>query len=175
MLEEIKTMSSHKSKSPDYSEKGTAREDTFPMNPGKALKLFMNNELTPYEQSEILDYKLVYFIGKTDKKIDGSKIKSNNDGYDDNRGDYKIVQHDHIGYRYEIIQVLGQGSFGQVIKVYDHKHKKNLALKIIRNKKKFEYQAKIEIKVLKDIRDNDPKDKSNIIKLIDNFVFRKHH
>lgn len=175
VLEEIKTMSSHKSKSPDYSEKGTAREDTFPMNPGKALKLFMNNELTPYEQSEILDYKLVYFIGKTDKKIDGSKIKSNNDGYDDNRGDYKIVQHDHIGYRYEIIQVLGQGSFGQVIKVYDHKHKKNLALKIIRNKKKFEYQAKIEIKVLKDIRDNDPKDKSNIIKLIDNFVFRKHH
>jgi dual specificity tyrosine-phosphorylation-regulated kinase 2/3/4 len=73
-----------------------------------------------------------------------------------------------------VISKLGQGSFGQVINVYDHKDKKNIALKIIRNKKKFTYQANVEIKILKDIRQNDSKDKSNIIKILESFNFRNH-
>lgn len=174
MMEEIKSISSHKSKSPERQEVSSGRDELFPMPPGKALKLYMNTDLNAFEQGEILDYKLIYFVGKTKEKIDGSKLKASNNGYDDNRGDYKIVVGDHIAYRYEIIETLGQGSFGQVIKVFDHKAKKNLALKIIRNKKKFEYQAKVEIKVLRDIKENDLKEKSNIIKLFNNFMFRKH-
>lgn len=174
MMEEIKSISSHKSKSPERQEVSSGRDELFPMPPGKALKLYMSSDLNAFEQGEILDYKLIYFISKTKDKIDGSKLKTNNNGYDDNRGDYKIVIGDHIAYRYEILETLGQGSFGQVIKVFDHKAKKNLALKIIRNKKKFEYQAKVEIKVLKDIKEHDLKEKSNIIKLFNNFMFRKH-
>lgn len=56
----------------------------------------------------------------------------------------------------------------------DHKEKKLVALKIIRNKKKFEFQANIEIQVLRDIKKHDEKDKSNIIKIIDDFKFRSH-
>ena len=37
-----------------------------------------------------------------------------NYGYDDARGDYLTVVGDHIGYRYEVQDVLGRGSFGQV-------------------------------------------------------------
>lgn len=48
------------------------------MQAGRALKLFMNNGLTIYEQNEILEYKQIYFIGNTDKKIDGSKSKNSN-------------------------------------------------------------------------------------------------
>jgi hypothetical protein len=70
-----------------------------------------------------------------------------NSGYDDSRylffklnlilrGDYYLITHDHIAYRYEIIGALGKGSFGQVAKCYDHKEKKYIALKIIRNKKR---------------------------------------
>ncbi len=38
-------------------------------------------------------------------------------GYDDENGSYIKVLHDHIVYRYEIREVIGKGSFGQVVKV----------------------------------------------------------
>ena len=53
------------------------------------------------------------------------------------RGDYLWQVNDHIGYRYEVLSSLGKGSFGQVLKVHDHKRKEDAALKIIKNKKKF--------------------------------------
>ena len=65
------------------------------------------------------------------------KEGTKNNGYDDERGDYRFNINDHIMYRYEIMSRLGKGSFGQVVRVFDHKTKENLALKIIRNKKRF--------------------------------------
>lgn len=47
------------------------------------------------------------------------------------------VMHDHIAYRYEILEVIGKGSFGQVIRAIDHKTNEHIALKIIRNKKRW--------------------------------------
>ena len=44
--------------------------------------------------------------------------------------------HDHIQYRYEVLEVIGKGSFGQVLKCLDHKTKELVALKILRNKKR---------------------------------------
>ena len=172
--EDIKTVSSNKSKSSERKGTTSAKGDVFPMPPGKALKLFMQSKLTTYEHSEILDYEQVYFIGNAEKKIDGTKNKKANCGYDDEMGHYNLTMHDHIAFRYEILNLIGQGSFGRVLTVLDHKTNKTIALKIIRNKKKFEYQAGIEIKVLKDIKNNDLHDKSNIIKLSDNFIFRNH-
>ena len=58
-------------------------------------------------------------------------------GYDDENGSYIRVYNDHIAYRYEVVDLLGRGSFGQVVKAYDHKNKEYVALKIIRNKKRF--------------------------------------
>ena len=40
-------------------------------------------------------------------------------------------------YRYEIQEVLGKGSFGQVVKCLDHKTGNDVAVKIIRNKKRY--------------------------------------
>jgi serine/threonine protein kinase len=42
---------------------------------------------------------------------------------------------------YEVLGVLGKGSFGQVLKVLDYKTGSYRALKIIRNKKRFHHQV----------------------------------
>lgn len=83
----------------------------FPMAPGKALKNFLN-QLSDYEKGEILEYNEVHFLGIDAKKIKGSPSNDHNYGYDDDKGDYKVVLKDHIAYRYEITEFLGKGSFG---------------------------------------------------------------
>ena len=128
----------------------------MPITPRKALELF-GDVLSDYEQSEILN-KTVYFVGNKADKIQASLMNDHNFGYDDEKGDYKITLKDHVDYRYEILSLLGQGSFGQVLKCYDHKLKQNCALKIIRNKQKFHDQALVEVKVLKALKENDPTD-----------------
>ena len=41
-------------------------------------------------------------------------LEPQNFGYDDQNGSYIKVLHDHIAYRYEILEVIGKGAFGQV-------------------------------------------------------------
>ena len=76
---------------------------------------------------------------KEGKEKEEKEEFNHNYGYDDDKGDYKIVTGDHIGYRYEIKEFLGKGSFGTALSVYDHKEKRLLAIKIVKNKKKYYY------------------------------------
>lgn len=71
-----------------------------------------------------------------------------NFGYDDENGDYKYADNDHIGYRYQIIKFLGKGSFGTALQCIDHKTGGEVALKIVKNKQKYVYQAGVELKIL---------------------------
>lgn len=64
--------------------------------------------MAAYEHSEILNYRKVYFVGSRAKK---HLSTAHFDGKD---GNYNVVSHDHIAYRYEVIRVIGQGSFGMV-------------------------------------------------------------
>ena len=95
----------------------------------------------------------MYFIGSgSDKKPATLENSHNNHGYDDDRGDYQVVTHDHLAYRYEVIDTLGKGSFGQVLHCRDHCTGESVAIKIIRNKKRFHHQALVEIKILDSLR-----------------------
>ena len=40
-----------------------------------------------------------------------------------------------------MLAMLGEGSFGQVLKCYDHRDKVEIALKMVRNRKKYNKQA----------------------------------
>ncbi|KTW29359.1 hypothetical protein T552_01314 [Pneumocystis carinii B80] len=139
------------------------------------IKLF-HHLLTFYEIGEINDYMgSIYFIGRPGiKKREFSTSGDNDLGYDDSRGDYIIVIGDHIAYRYEIYSILGKGSFGQVIKCFDYKIGQIVAIKIIRNKKRFHAQALIETKILRKLSEWDPNDDYSFIKYIDHFYFRDH-
>lgn len=47
-----------------------------------------------------------------------------------------------------IFPYTGKGSFGQVVKAFDHEEQCHVAIKIIKNKKPFLNQAQIEVKLL---------------------------
>jgi len=100
-----------------------------------------------------MDYPSVYCYGaKSKKKLANPDNLTNNYGYDDDRGDYLVVNRDHLAYRYEIIDTLGKGSFGQVLQCRDHCTGESVAVKIIRNKKRFHHQALVEIKILENLK-----------------------
>jgi dual specificity tyrosine-phosphorylation-regulated kinase 2/3/4 len=75
--------------------------------------------------------------------------------------------HEHIAYRYEIVKKLGKGSFGIVLRVFDHKLKEFMALKILKNKKRLYKQGLVEAKLIETLNKADPDDKKNIIRKLD--------
>ena len=151
----------------------------------------LSEHLSEYERSEILEYPSVYWYGaQSEKKAAVLDISTNNYGYDDDRGDYLVVNKDHLAYRYEVIDTLGKGSFGQVLHCRDHRTGESVAIKIIRNAKRFHRQALVEIKILDNLRKwvgfisvsanhyssivQDADEKHHVIKMTEHFYFRNH-
>ncbi|KAI1453684.1 hypothetical protein F4805DRAFT_359249 [Annulohypoxylon moriforme] len=143
------------------------------VGPHEAIRIAI---LNIYEKGEIVDYSDVYFCGTQHASKVVGDLNSNlpNFGYDDERGDYTIVTGDHLAYRYEIVDVLGKGSFGQVVRCIDHKTGVLVAVKIIRNKKRFHQQALVEVNILQKLREWDPHNKHSMVNFTHSFYFRGH-
>ncbi|KAI5927119.1 hypothetical protein F4810DRAFT_431175 [Camillea tinctor] len=143
------------------------------VGPHEAIRIAI---LNIYERGEIVDYNDVYFCGtqNANKVVGDLNTSLPNFGYDDERGDYTIVCGDHLAYRYEIVDVLGKGSFGQVVRCIDHKTGVLVAVKIIRNKKRFHQQALVEVNILQKLREWDPKNKHSMVNFTHSFYFRGH-
>ncbi|CAH1122170.1 unnamed protein product [Ceutorhynchus assimilis] len=146
---------------------------TMVTTPEQVMKLYMN-KLTPYEHHEIFNYPQIYFIGANAKKRPGIIGNPNNCDYDNDQGSYIHIPHDHVGYRYEVLKVIGKGSFGQVVKAYDHANHMHVALKMVRNEKRFHRQAQEEVRILEHLRKQDKDNTMNIIHMLDSFTFRNH-
>lgn len=97
-----------------------------------------------------------------------------NDGYDDENHDYIVRPGERWIERYEVESLIGKGSFGQVVKAFDTVDKQNVAVKIIKNKKPFLNQAKIEVDLLERMNRHDMDSKCYIVQLKESFVFRNH-
>ncbi|CAM6006798.1 unnamed protein product [Sphagnum balticum] len=151
----------------------------FPTTPTTSeivLKQCASN-MTEFEQQEILPYMDIFFLGLDCQKIRPSSTPGNcNFGFDDERGDYNVVEHDHLAYRYEVLGILGKGSFGQVLKCSDHKYKVLRAVKMIRNKRRFHQQALVEVKILEHLRNKATMEatSTNIVTIYESFYFRGH-
>ncbi|KAG8526800.1 uncharacterized protein KY384_008229 [Bacidia gigantensis] len=150
--------------------RATAKERVSPTRAKQMVKLNI------FERGEIVDAGNVYFCGTQNAKkhIGDPTETGTNFGYDDDRGDYNIVSGDHLAYRYEIVDILGKGSFGQVVRCIDHKTGGLVAIKIIRNKKRFHQQALVEVDILQKLREWDPYNKHCMVNFTQSFYFRNH-
>lgn len=122
------------------------------LSPTQALR---SENLNIFERGEIIDYKEIYFCGSKNAKkhVGDLTSQASNFGFDDERGDYNLVIGDHLAYRYEVLNILGKGSFGQVVRCIDHKTGGLVAVKIIRNKKRFHQQALVEVNILRQLKE----------------------
>ncbi|XP_056131843.1 dual specificity tyrosine-phosphorylation-regulated kinase 4-like [Lampris incognitus] len=145
----------------------------LPMSPGEVLEAF-GHRLTEFEREEILNYSEIWYLGLHSPKINGSKSSPHNNGYDDPQTYYLQVLHDHIAYRYEVLEVLGQGTYGQVLKCWDVKEREFVAMKLLRSKKCYYQFGKREVKILEALRKKDEMNVYNIVRKKDHFHFRKH-
>jgi dual-specificity kinase len=93
---------------------------------------------------------------------------------DDEDGHYIVQQNTVMTDRYDIIKLLGQGTFGKVVEAYDKRKKTKCAVKIIRSVQKYRDASKIELRVLSTLALNDKNNRNKCIHLRDSFDFRNH-
>ena len=107
----------------------------FPIESSKAKQAHIAVKyLSDFEKTEVDDYDNIYFLCQNEAKIKPTKLERLvNNGFDDDEGYYRVQKGDHIAYRFELIEVIGKGAFGQVIKCMDHKHKELVAIKLVKN------------------------------------------
>lgn len=163
-----------KIKEDEKEEKPKADVAKLPLPAAKAIVHF-GKFLSEYEESEILNYKMIYYVNKHLKLSESLSLNRLNKRLKKNKKDtieIKITPGEHICYRYEIIESLGKGAFGEVIKCYDHKEKEFMAIKILNNSTDNFEQGMNEVNILRYLKESDAEDVRNIIKLKESFVFR---
>ncbi|KAF9920553.1 dual specificity protein kinase yak1 [Linnemannia zychae] len=102
-----------------------------------------------------------------------------NEGYDNEDYDYILYVSDILGseerQRYVILDVLGQGTFGQVVKCQNLKTNAIVAVKVIKNKPAYFNQSMMEVTVLELLNERyDMEDRHHILRLQDTFIHRRH-
>merc|ERR1740138_1713305 len=69
------------------------------------------------------------------------------------------------------MKLLGDGTFGRVVHAHDRREDREVAIKIIRDVKRYMENAQIEADILKDIRKADPEGRSGCAVMFDTFTY----
>ncbi|KAH9446240.1 hypothetical protein Pst134EB_024057 [Puccinia striiformis f. sp. tritici] len=79
------------------------------------------------------------------------------------------------GHKYLILDVLGQGTFGQVVKCQDMKTHQVVAVKVVKNKQAYFSQSMMEVTILELLNNTwDPDNKHHILRMKDTFIHHNH-
>ncbi|KAK0738611.1 kinase-like domain-containing protein [Schizothecium vesticola] len=93
---------------------------------------------------------------------------------DDEDGHYIVIPENDLTDRYQMVKLLGQGTFGKVVQARDRQRNKLVAIKIIRSVQKYRDASKIELRVLATLKVNDEQNRNRCIHLRDCFDYRGH-
>ncbi|KAJ7497490.1 kinase-like domain-containing protein [Mycena latifolia] len=104
---------------------------------------------------------------------------AHNEGYDNDDYDYILYVNDWLGaedgHKYLILDILGQGTFGQVVKCQNMKTHEIVAVKVVKNKPAYFNQSMMEVTILEMLNKNsDPNDQHHILRLRDSFIHKSH-
>ncbi|KAL9643526.1 hypothetical protein ABK040_010140 [Willaertia magna] len=102
----------------------------------------------------------------------GNKIAI--DLFDDKDGYYRYTIGEMINDNYRVISCLGQGVFSTVLKCFDTKNRKEVAIKVIRNNESMRKAGLKEIDLLNKLEEKDPKDEFHCVRKFDHFMYRNH-
>ena len=136
---------------------------TPPLSPQQVIKKY-KNYLSSADLKDINNYQKIYFLSRGEEQISTVENGVNF---------YKFHQGYHINFRYETLKFLGRGSFGTVVKCFDHKTQKNVAIKIIFDEPHDRKQTEVEISFLKTLsKQENGSANHHIVNIYDTFTFR---
>jgi dual specificity protein kinase YAK1 len=107
-------------------------------------------------------------------------IPAHNDGLDNANWDLILYVNLELvnkmsNRRFIVKEMLGQGTFGQVVKCWDTETNDYVAVKVIKNQPAFYHQAIMEVSLLRTLNQKfDPDDKHNIVRMLDYLSFQNH-
>ncbi|KAH9599299.1 Protein kinase domain [Trypanosoma melophagium] len=179
----------------------TCQRDELPVTPKEALTL-CKSHLSAYEQKEILEFHEIYYCGShahrppltstTVGEYSGNYIHYRKEqqqqqqqwarqcspqNFDDEEHNYRVICGDHMAYRYELLDILGRGTYGVVVRALDHAARptpQQCALKIARNIPSYATALALEADILEYLRRTRQQLGMWIPQVLSRFTFRSH-
>ena len=155
----------------------TSVDDSTQGIPATEVMKKMWHRMRKIDREDIMRYKRVWYVPMDkDDKITHEYCASTMNSSMDSRsskshdGVFKIIRGEHVAFQFEVMDLLGQGNFGQVIRCFDHKSKRMVALKVINKNPKFSRQALLEVEVLDRLQGGS----SRVVRMLEHFKFRQH-
>ena len=139
-----------------------------------SLRLLTRNLAETYKRCGLL---------KVSQEIQGKRsgksninTKSEKSTQNNNEGDYNVVLHEELcsaTSRYEILEFLGRGTFGQVLKCWKKGTNELVAIKILKDHPSYARQGQIEISILARLSAENS-EAYNFVRAIECFQHRNH-
>ncbi|KAF8302224.1 putative CMGC/CLK family protein kinase [Trypanosoma cruzi] len=172
--------------SPQRCKLWTCGRNELPVSPLEALAR-CGCHLSAYEKEEVLGFQDVYYCGAHAKCAalasmppSGLKPAKNEPSplsFDDHDHNYRIIPGDHVGYRFECMDVLGRGTYGIVVRALDYAARpipKQCALKIAKNLPRYAETLRREADILDFLWHNKPEVRRWIPQVLTRLTFRSH-
>jgi len=105
------------------------------------------------------------------------KRSTRSSSHDDTIGHYKGREGSIIADRYRVGQEVGMGTFGRVVECVDFRHRydRRVAVKIVRNIKRYYESAMIEADIIRDVNRRGGRGISHCAIMFDTFTFSGHY